>query len=190
MNWEFLKEHYIEKLNNTTFKRSKMKKAHYIIILLISVLLNGCGIYNFTGAKPVNAKTYQVNYFANNSDLIQPGIERTFTLKLQDYIQNQTNLSLVPQGGELLYEGEITEYRITPMTATADQRAAQNRLTISINVRFTNRNKEEDDFEKRFSFYDDFDGNTQLTGAQLTQSLDLIFDRITQDIFNESLAKW
>lgn len=167
-----------------------MKKTQYIALVLISILLTGCGVYNFTGAKPIDAKTFQVNYFQNNADLIEPGIERTFTLKLQDYIVNQTNLNLTNAGGELLFEGEITEYRITPMTATADQRAAQNRLTISVNVRFTNRNNEEDDFEKRFSFYDDFDGNAQLTGAQLTKSLDVIFDRITQDIFNEALAKW
>ncbi|WP_339888360.1 LptE family protein [uncultured Flavobacterium sp.] len=167
-----------------------MKKTQYIVLILVSILLNGCGAYNFTGAKPIEAKTFQVNYFANNADLIEPGIERTFTLKLQDLIQDQTNLNLTNAGGELLFEGEITEYRITPMTATADQTAAQNRLTISINVRYTNRNKEEDDFEKRFSFYNDFDGNTQLTGSQLTKSLDVIFDRITQDIFNEALAKW
>ncbi|WP_338376331.1 LptE family protein [uncultured Flavobacterium sp.] len=167
-----------------------MKKTQYIALVLISILLTGCGVYNFTGAKPIDAKTFQVNYFQNNADLIEPGIERTFTRKLQDYIVNQTNLNLTNAGGELLFEGEITEYRITPMTATADQRAAQNRLTISVNVRFTNRNNEEDDFEKRFSFYDDFDGNAQLTGAQLTKSLDVIFDRITQDIFNEALAKW
>jgi hypothetical protein len=167
-----------------------MKKTHYIVLILISILLNGCGAYNFTGAKPIDAKTFQVNYFQNNADLIEPGIERTFTLALQDLIQNQTNLNLTNTGGELLFEGEITEYRITPMTATADQTAAQNRLTISVNVRFTNRNNEEDDFEKRFSFYNDFDGNAQLTGAQLTNSLDVIFDRITQDIFNEALAKW
>ena len=90
----------------------------------------------------------------------------------------------------MIYEGEIVEYRIAPMTATADQRAAQNRLTITVMVRFTNRNKEEDNFEKRFSFYYDFDANAQLVGSQLTSALDEIFERITQDIFNESLAKW
>ena len=167
-----------------------MKKTTRFLLLFLSILLSGCGAYNFTGAKPIDAESFQVNYFANNADLIEPGIERTFTLKLQDLIQNQTNLNLTTSGGELLFEGEITEYRITPMTATADQRAAQNRLTISVNVRYTNRKNEEDDFEKRFSFYDDFDGNTQLTGAQLSRSLDIIFDRITQDIFNEALAKW
>lgn len=165
---------------------------YFIITLTLtfSLILNGCGVYNFTGASPVNAKTFQVNYFQNNAPLVEPGIERTFTLELQDIIQNQTNLNLVSQGGELLYEGEIVDYRITPMTATADQRAAQNRLTITINVRFSNKNKEEDNFEKRFSFFYDFDANQQLVGAQLTTALDVIFERITQDIFNESLAKW
>ncbi|MFM7895037.1 MAG: LptE family protein [Flavobacterium sp.] len=165
----------------------------YLIIVFsiaISLLVNSCGVYNFTGAKPIDAKTFQVNYFQNNAPLVEPGIERTFTLELQDIIQNQTNLNLVSQGGELLYEGEIVDYRITPMTATADQRAAQNRLTISVNVRFTNRNKEDDNFEKRFSFFYDFDANQQLVGSQLTTALDVIFERITQDIFNESLAKW
>jgi hypothetical protein len=167
-----------------------MKYTIIALTLLFSLLLNSCGVYNFTGAKPVNAKTFQVNYFQNNADLIEPGIERTFTLELQDIIQSQTNLNLVSQGGELLYEGEIVEYRISPMTATADQRAAQNRLSISIMVRFYNRNKEDDNFEKRFSFFYDFDANQQLVGSQLTTALDVIFERITQDIFNESLAKW
>lgn len=165
----------------------------YLIIVFsiaISLLVNSCGVYNFTGTQPIDAKTFQVNYFQNNAPLIEPGIERTFTLELQDIIQSQTNLNLVSQGGELLYEGEIVDYRITPMTATADQRAAQNRLTVTVMVRFSNRNKEDDNFEKRFSFFYDFDANQQLVGSQLTTALDVIFERITQDIFNESLAKW
>ena len=165
---------------------------YFIIAITItfSSLLNGCGVYNFTGTGKINAETFQVNYFQNNAPLVEPGIERTFTIELQEIIQNQTNLNLVSQGGDLLYEGEITDYRITPMTATADQRAAQNRLTVTVMVRFTNRNKEDDNFEKRFSFFYDFDANQQLVGSQLTTALDVIFERITQDIFNESLAKW
>ncbi len=167
-----------------------MNYIKYIILPVIFFAINGCSVYNFTGAKPINAKTFQVNYFQNNADLIEPGIERKFTQDLQNLIQNQTNLSLTNSGGDLVYEGEIVDYRISPMTATADQRAAQNRLTISVMVRFTNKNKEEDDFEKRFSFFYDFPGTSQLVGSQLTTALDAVFERITQDIFNESLAKW
>lgn len=167
-----------------------MKKIKYILLLLVAVFINSCSVYNFTGTGKIDAKTFQVNYFQNTAELIEPGIERTFTLRLQDLIQNQTNLNLTNTNGDLIYEGEIVRYNITPMTATADIRAVENRLTIAVNVRFINKNKEEDNFEKQFSFYDDFPANTQLTGPQLTKSLDVIFERITQDIFNESLAKW
>ncbi|RVT74371.1 hypothetical protein EOD40_12680 [Flavobacterium sufflavum] len=167
-----------------------MKKIHFLFALITLFTLNSCSIYNFTGTGKIDAKTFQVNFFQNNADLIEPGIDRTFTLALQDILQNQTNLNLVKNGADLTYEGEIVDYRISPMTATADQQASQNRLKIKVNVRFTNKKKETDDFEKTFEFYYDYPATTQLQGATLSTALKEIFDRITQDIFNESLAKW
>lgn len=167
-----------------------MKFIKLLSFLILAISINSCSVYNFTGAKPIDAKTYQVNFFQNNSELIEPGIERKFTIKLQEIIQNQTNLNLTNSNGDLLYEGEIVEYRITPMQATAAQTAAQSRLTISVNVRFSNKNKEADNFEKRFSFYRDYEGSSLPTGSVLNDYIDEIFERITQDIFNESLAKW
>ncbi len=167
-----------------------MKYTKYIIALTILFTFSGCSVYNFTGTGKIDAKTFQVNYFQNVSELIEPGIERDFTLRLQDLIQNQTNLNLTANDGDLVYEGEIVDYRISPMTATADLTAAQNRLAITVNLRFSNKNKSEEDFEKRFSFFYDYAGDQQLTGAQLRTALDEIFERITQDIFNDTLAKW
>ena len=167
-----------------------MKATKYLAILLITITFSSCGVYNFTGTGKIDAKTFQVNYFQNNAPLVQPGIDRTFTLKLQDLIQNQTNLNLVRTNGDLTYEGEITNYTITPMAATADLKAAENRLSITINVRYSNKNKETDNFERAFSFYYDYPGDQQLIGSSLTSALDVIFERITQDVFNESLAKW
>ncbi|MBP6182344.1 LptE family protein [Flavobacterium sp.] len=167
-----------------------MKNIKYIFILLIVVTFNSCSVYNFTGTGKIDAKTFQVNFFQNNAELIEPGIDRTFTLALQDILQNQTNLNLVKSGADLTYEGEIVDYRISPMTATADQQASQNRLKIRVNVRFTNKNKETDDFEKTFEFYYDYPAEQQLVGSTLNSALKEIFERITQDIFNDSLAKW
>lgn len=151
----------------------------------------GCGPYSFTGISiDSNTKTFQVNYFQNNAALIEPGIERDFTLALQDLILNQTNLDLVKSNGDIIYEGEIVEYRIAPTTATANNTAAQNRLTITVNVRFININDEEADFEKRFSFFYDYSGSEQLVGAQKTTAITEIYERLTQDIINASLANW
>jgi hypothetical protein len=167
-----------------------MKKVHYLLLAVSLFVLNSCSVYNFTGASPIDGKTFQVSFFQNNADLIEPGIDREFTLNLQDLIMNQTNLNLVTTNGDLAYEGEITDYRVTPMTATADQQASQNRLTIRVNVRFSNKNKETDDFEKTFEFYHDYPAQQQLVGSVLNEAIKVIFERITQDIFNESLAKW
>ena len=169
-----------------------MRKIQYILLLALFPLLSSCGIYNFTGAGPIKAKSFQVSYFQNVSELIEPGIERDFTQRLQNLIQNQTNLNLTNTNGDLLYEGEIVEYRISPMTATANANlsAAQNRLTVTVNVRFSNKNEAEDHFEKRFSFFYDFPADQQLTGSTRKAAFDEIFDRITQDIFTASLAKW
>lgn len=165
-----------------------LKKTAFLFIIISTFY--SCSVYNFTGAAPIDAKTFQVNYFQNSAELIEPGIERTFTQSLQNLILNQTNLSLTNSGGELIYEGEITDYRISPMAATADQRAGQNRLTISVLLRYTNTKKEDDNLEKRYSFFFDYPGTEQLVGTQLDNAIQTIYDRITQDIFNDTLAKW
>jgi len=167
-----------------------MKKTYLFLLLILIVTTNSCSVYNFTGTGKIDAKTFQVDFFQNTAELVQPGIDRTFTITLQDLIQNQTNLNLIKNGGDLTYQGEITDYRITPMMATADIQAAQNRLTIRVKVQFTNKNKEADDFDKTFEFFFDYPAAQQLSGPTLDSAIKIIFERITQDIFNESLAKW
>jgi outer membrane lipopolysaccharide assembly protein LptE/RlpB len=167
-----------------------MNKLKIILLLSIFLLINSCGIYNFTGSSKIDAKTFQVNRFQNIAPLVEPGIDRTFTLKLQELIQSQTNLSITNKEGDLVYEGEIVDYTVSPTTITADIKAAQSRLTMQVNVRFINKKKEADNFERRFSHFYDFPGNELPRGAILNTALDEIYVRITQDIFNETLAKW
>ena len=165
-------------------------KMKIIGILVLILSLQSCGYYSFTGADTGNAETFQVNFFENNAQLVEPGIDRDFTLQLQDLIQNQTKLILTNSNADLVYEGEITRYYVAPMTATADSQAAQNRLTIAVNVRFYNILDPEKDFEQNFSFYFDFPANEQLTGATRDVAIEEVYLRITQDVFNASLTNW
>ncbi len=167
-----------------------MKKTFSLFASLILLISVGCGAYSFTGGSTGNAKTIQVNFFPNQAPLVEPSLSQRFTQDLQDLFTRQTNLTLVNAGGDLRFEGEIVGYRISPITATANQTAAQNRLTVSVNVRFTNVLKEEDDFEQQFSFYHDYDAGEQLAGSILEAAYAEILPRITQDIFNASVAKW
>ena len=167
-----------------------MKKVPILLCSILILTLQSCGIYSFTGANTGDAETFQVNYFQNQADLVEPGIDRLFTLSLQDLILNQTNLSLANDNADLIFEGEIVDYYVAPMTSTANNTAAQNRLTIAVNVRFYNTLEPEKDFERVFSFYYDYPATTQLVGGDLETALDVIFSRITQDIFNAALTDW
>lgn len=162
----------------------------FILSLFILITFIGCGAYSFTGGNTGDAKTIQIDFFQNQAPLVEPVLTQRFTNDLQDLFTRQTNLTLTDSNGDLYFSGEITGYRITPMSGTSNQTAAQNRLTVTVNVRFVNKLVEEDDFEKTFSFYSDFDANVQLSGSVLDSALDEILERIIQDIFNASVAKW
>ena len=173
----------------------KWKNKLYLLSSFVVILIQGCKFYSFTGASiPAGTKTFQVNFFDNLAgnrpgSIVEPGLDQDFTVALQDLILNQTNLSIVNKKGDLIYEGEIVEFSVTPMSATAEIKAAQNRLTMVINLRFFNKKNDEDDFEKRFSHFYDFSANQQVYDVR-DIALDEIFERITQNIFNETLAKW
>ena len=166
-----------------------------LIVTICSIMAISCGIYSFTGSSiPIGVETFQVNYFENTAggkpgSTIEPGLDRDFTIALQDLIVNQTSLNLVNDGGDIIYSGDIVEYSVTPMAATAEIKAAQNRLTMAVMVSYENILNEEDNIEKRFSFYYDFPGNLQVYDIK-DAALEEIFERITQDILNETLAKW
>ena len=130
-----------------------------------------------------------MNFFQNQSARVIPGADQTFTNQLQDLILNQTNLNLVSADGDIVYEGEIVEDRVSPNTATSAITAAQNRLTISVNVRFYDTNDPKQDLEQRFSFFFDYPASSSEDSVR-DEAIQIIYERITQDVFNATLAKW
>ena len=169
-----------------------MLKSFVFKILTFAFLTTtiSCGIYSFTGGDTGDAKTIQISFFNNNAQLVEPTLSQEFTINLQDFFITQTNLNLVKKSGDLQFEGEIIRYTITPMTATADQTASQNRLTIVFNVRFYNRTDESKNFEKKFTHFYDYDADEILEGTNLETAYEEIFERVNQDIFNASVANW
>ena len=167
-----------------------MKRLSLYIVLLLALVCQSCGFYSFTGASiPAEAKTVSVQYFPNQAPLINPALSNDFTTALRDAMMNQTSLDMVDSGGDLAFEGEIVDYRTTPVAITAGQTAALNRLTITVNVRFTNLFDESKSFETKFSHYEDYPSDQDLNSVQ--ESLTgTIIEALVEDIFNKSLVNW
>ena len=167
-----------------------MKRLSLYIVLLLALVCQSCGFYSFTGASiPAEAKTVSVQYFPNQAPLINPALSNDFTTALRDAMMNQTSLDMVDSGGDLAFEGEIVDYRTTPVAITAGQPAALNRLTITVNVRFTNLFDESKSFETKFSHYEDYPSDQDLNSVQ--ESLTgTIIEALVEDIFNKALVNW
>lgn len=161
-----------------------------IVLLTCCLFLSSCGIYSFSGASiPAEAKTVSVQYFPNNAQLVNPLLSNTITNALNDMFVNQTTLQSVAQNGDLALEGEITGYSTSPIAITGNQTAAMNRLTVTVNVRFTNKYDESKNFEQSFSQYQDYPSNQDLNAVQ-DVLVEQIVEDLCQDIFNKAVVNW
>jgi hypothetical protein len=121
--------------------------------------------------------------------LVNPNLSQLFTEGLQEKLVKQTSLNQITDGGDLEYTGQITEYEVRPMNIQQGDLAAQNRLTIGVKIKFTNNKDHEQDWEKSFSQYEDFDSNSSLSDIE-GELVPLIVTKLTDDIFNASVANW
>ena len=175
-------------------KNTTLKIRITLLTLLALGLVQGCGVYSFSGAA-TSAKTISIEPFFNNTDLAPANIGATFTNKLKDYYQQNSSLR-VTETGDLHIEGIISEYRINAMAPVSTGRAndpstaALSRLTIAVRITFEDTLEPKNDFKDRtFSFYKDFDNN--LNFATIQEDLEKqIFDQILIDIFNATVANW
>lgn len=165
------------------------------LMLIVFFSFSSCSVYTFTGTN-TNAQTITVLNFYNDTGQGPANLSQQFSERLRDYYQRNTSLTIVETGGELLVEGSIVGYNTMPVAPIAsgnDQQAdvaGSTRLTIRIQVDYTSALNEEENFNRSFSFYDDFDSQTSNLTAEEDQLIDTIFDQIIFDIFNATVANW
>jgi hypothetical protein len=154
--------------------------------------MNSCQVsYTFNGATIDYSKTKSISIvdFNNVAQLIHPPLAQELSEKLRDKYTKQTRLKLLKSGGDLHLEGEIVGYDLTPMSIGQDSYSAETKLTVTINVRFTNNQKPEDDFEKKYIAFQAFDSNRMITEVQ-DELLATIIEDIADNIYNDTVAKW
>ena len=167
----------------------KTKAKIAVMVMALAFVCQGCGIYTFSGASiPAEAKTVSVAYFPNHAQLVNPLLSNNLTNALRDAMTNQTTLDMVESGGDLSFEGEITDYKTMPVAITG-QTAAMNRLTITVRVRFSNRIDDTKDFEQTFSRYEDYPSDQDLNSVQESLTTTIV-DQLVEDIFNKALVNW
>ncbi len=158
----------------------------------VAFVVTACKIsYSLTGGTlSAEVKTFSVQFFPNRAPLVNPNLSNQFTEALKEKFRGQTTLDEIVDGeGHLNFEGEITGYRTQALDVTANDISATNRLTVTIKVRFTNEIEPDNDFDKSFSAFRDFDSIKQLSDVEEELVAEILVD-IIDDIYNAAVVNW
>lgn len=163
-----------------------------ILGFIISICsLSGCRVqYSFSGTSiQPDVKSFTVEYFENKALKVNPSLSNNLSEALIDKYRKLTSLEMLEEGGDLLVYGEITGYDTKPIAVTADEVASQNRLTITVKLYYTNKLHPDEDFEKSFSAFADYDSMQSLDSVE-SELCDDIIEILVEDIFNATVANW
>lgn len=161
-----------------------------VVISLLTLLVVSCGIYSFSGTSiQPDVKTITIPYVEYKALRVNPNLAGDLTEALKEKFRKLTRLEQVDMDGDLELVAEVTGYDVKATAVTADELAAQNRLTVTVKVEFTNRKYPEDDVSQSFSAYEDFDATLSLDSVEATLC-ETIIDKIVEDIFNATVAQW
>lgn len=162
-----------------------------INFIAVVLLCASCVSYTFNGSAIDYSiyRTIQVSEFPIRAALVYPPLQQTFENELLNYITHNTKLQTTDSASDLVLEGEITGYNLTPQAVTEDAYASQTRLTIQVRVKYTDMKNEKNNIDQTFSAFRDFDASLMLTDVQdgLCQE---ISEELVQLIFNSTLGNW
>lgn len=170
-----------------------MIKKTFLLVALPLMLLTGCGIYSFTGGSiSAGMKTVSVLVFENTAQLVNPNLSQSFTEALKDRIRTQTSLSFVRVDGDANFQGRITDYNLQPVAIQANEQvtAGLTRLSITINVKYTNKIEADKSFEQSFTRFRDFSTQGSPFNSQEVALVKDINQQLTEDIYNRAFANW
>ncbi len=163
----------------------------FIVALSLFLSLQSCGIYSFSGTSiQPDVHSVSIGYIEYRALTVNPTLSNDLTEALKDQFRKFTKLEQVDMDGDLEITGAVTGYDVRASSITANEQAAQNRLTVTVKISFANKKYPEDDFDdKSFSAYADFDSTQQLSAVE-SQLCEEIVDKLIEDIFNATVANW
>lgn len=161
--------------------------------MLLLAVCSGCGLYSFTGTTiSPDIKSISIQSFENSSGEGPANLTQIVTNNFTEYYRRNTNLTVMQSQGDLQLEGQIVSFNYTPAAIQREGQqdiAGLNRLTLTVQVRFTNTKQPEKDFDRAFTISQDFPQDldiTQLSNVQIEQ----MTERLVTDVFNKTVADW
>ena len=174
----------------------KLQKG-FKVFSLFSLFLLFTSCYSFTGSSlSPETKTIERKDFPNNAPLMNASLSQEFSIAIQNRFLQRTTLKGSKENPDILIEGEITDYSITPTTISSSVnapggniQAAQNKLTIVVKVHYENKIEPDKSFDRTYSDEAVFSSDLDINTIETSQ-VKVVNERIINKIFNDIVANW
>ena len=166
-----------------------------ISVFILLFILTSCWPISVSlidkGSMPEEWKTFSVKTLNNKAPNAPLSYSPNLTEQIKDGIQNNTRLQLNTQSNkaEIIIEGSVNNYNLSPIALQEGDNAAKNRLTISTQFTIFIQKPEESIMKLTSTRFADYDSNTDLSSVE-NQLLDEINEQIVQDVINKLLSNW
>ncbi len=162
-----------------------------LVVTVLSLIGASCvGGYSFTGASiSPETKSFSVESFINRASLVQPILASEMTNALVNKINSSTSLMQVSDDADVSFSGTIIAYSVTPAAIGSNDKAAKNRLTITIRVNFKNNQNPKSNYQTQFSRFKEYDSSYSLGDVE-ESLIKEINEELVEDIFNKSFVNW
>ncbi len=177
---------------NTRWHKNTQTLTAGLVFASMLVLCVACSInVQFNGASIDYSKTksIQIGDFPIRSTYVWAPMQSIFQNQLTDIYARQTRLQQVKRNGDLILEGEIVGFDQFNKGVSNSGYSNQVQLKMTVNVRYTNNNKHDEDFEQKFTATSTYDATQQLINVQEDLVTEMCKD-ITEQIFNSTVANW
>lgn len=167
-----------------------MKRLLFIFCICLFVLCGCSGGYSFTGASiSPETKTFRVENFLNRASIVQPILASELTYSMINKIRSGTSLEETDGEADVTFKGTITGYNVTPVAISSNDKAAKNRLTITVKVTYKNKQDSKSNFETTFSRYKEYDSSLSLSNVE-EELIKEINEELVDDIFTKAFVNW
>ena len=161
-----------------------------ILLTLAALCVYSCGIYSFSGTSiQPDVNTITINFIEYRANRVNPSLSNDLTESLRNQFRRMTRLEQVDVDGDMELSGQITGYEISTAAVTANEVAARNKLTVTVKIQFSDKKHPEEDFDKSFSAYSEYDSNNTLDSVESSLCAEIV-EKLVEDIFNASVAQW
>ncbi len=166
-------------------------KLHSVILLAVAIVVSSCSVsYSFSGTSiQPDVNTITINFIEYRALRVNPSLSNELTEAIRNQFRRMTRLEQVEHDGDMEISGEITGYDISAAAVTADEVAARNKLTVTVKITFTDKKHPEEDFDKSFSAFSEYDSTNTLDAVESSLCQEII-EKLVEDIFNASVAQW